>query len=176
MNKNWLWDINFTTAQAKNILGRPKHKDFLAVASLLFSRNNDPRVVFGQYIGPLLFCRQWSQIKKRMSKDKWNTQRIIFWQAVFEKLKEKYQRKGVVLREKKEKIRDDICKEIGAQIRNVRQKEGFSQQELADKLRVSQQIISRIESGGENISLITLKNILEVFGKKFNLKFNKEGE
>jgi len=44
--------------------------------------------------------------------------------------------------------------------------EGFSQKELAQKLRISQQIISRIESGRENISLLTLEKVAAALGKK----------
>jgi len=72
-----------------------------------------------------------------MNKDKWSSQRIIFWQAIFENLKKKYQEKGISLRQKGKKVRDDICKEVDSQIRKIRQEKGIYQKALADKLSIS---------------------------------------
>lgn len=163
--------MKLSDVQVKRILKNPQHKEFIYIASLLLLRNNEPAIIFKEYLNPLLFCKSWPQIKKRMRKDKWDSQRIVFWQAIFEKLREKYQKQGIVFREKKQGVRDNICKEIGNRIRQIRHEEGFSQKVLADKLGVSQQFISRIEKGRENISVVALKNIFQVLGKKLNLAF-----
>jgi DNA-binding XRE family transcriptional regulator len=155
----WLWDRNLSVSEAKEILKNPEHREFISLAALLLSRNNEPHRVFKEYLDPLLFCKRWAEIKKRMNKDKWNEQRVFFWQTIFEKLKEKYKKQGISLRERRLEFKDDICREIGLKLREIRQKKGLSQKTLAEKLGVSQQLISRIENGRENISLITLKNI-----------------
>ncbi|MFH1504801.1 MAG: helix-turn-helix transcriptional regulator [Candidatus Omnitrophota bacterium] len=171
MSNNWLWDTKLTESEVKKILKDPKHRRFAIITSMLLLRNNEPKIIFKNYLDTLLFCKSWPKIKKQMNKDKWGSQRIIFWQAIFENLRNKYQKKGVSLRQKGEKVRDDICKEVGCQIREIRQEKGISQKALADKLDISQQIISHIEKGYGNISLITLKKIFQVLGKNISLKF-----
>jgi len=171
MKKDWLWDRKLGIAEAKKILGNPQHKEFIYIAALLFARKNEPEVVFKEYIKPLLFCRYWPKIKKQMRRDKWNEQRIIFWQAIYEKLLEKCQKKGIRFRKETKAVRDNLCREIGEEIRRIRKEKGLFQKELAEKLKVSQQLVSRIERGKENVSLITLKNIARVLDRKIKINF-----
>ena len=42
---------------------------------------------------------------------------------------------------------------------------------LAEKLHISQQMISRIESGRENVSLLTLNKIAQELGVKVSINF-----
>jgi DNA-binding XRE family transcriptional regulator len=172
MSKNWLWDRKLNVSEARKILKNPEHKDFISLAALLLARNNEPQVVFREYLEPLIFCKRWAEIKKRMSKDKWQSQRIVFWQTIFEKLKEKYKKQGIPLREKRTEFKDDICREIGQKLREIRQEKGLSQKALAGRLGVSQQLISRIENGKENISLIILKNIVNALDKKVKIELS----
>lgn len=169
MKENWLWDRRISLSSAKRILKQPKHKKFTLLASLLFARNNNPKKVFKQYIDPLLFCKYWAPIKKRMHKDKWNDPRIIFWQAIYERLLDKYRSQGITFRKEAPQPLAAICEMLGKQIRDIRKKQGLSQKKLAEKMGVSQQLISRIEKGGENVSLITLKNISDALGKKVTI-------
>ena len=171
MNRDWLWDRKLSISQAKKILGNPEDKKFILLAALLLARKNEPREVFKELIEPLTFCTHWPTIKKRMGRDKWGSQRIIFWQAIYETLREKYRKKGVKLKEKREGVRDDFCKEVGGELRKIRKEKGLSQKALAEKLGISQQVISRIEKGKENISLITLKNVFRALGKKPKINF-----
>ena len=57
------------------------------------------------------------------------------------------------------------------EIRRVRRQEGLSQEQLAQKADISQQLVSRIEKGKENISLITLKKISCALGRKAEFRF-----
>lgn len=169
MKENWLWDRKISLSCAKKILKHPAHKKFILLASLLFARKNNPKEVFKEYIDPLLFCECWALIKKRMRKDKWNEPRIIFWQAIYERLLDRYRRRGVSFRKEAPQPKAAICKMLGKQIRAIREKQGLSQKKLAEKMGVSQQLISRIEKGGENTTLITLKNISDALGKKVTI-------
>lgn len=173
MKNDWLWDRKLTIAEAKRILKAPDHKNFSLIASLLFSRKNEPREVFGEYIEPLLFCKNWAVIKRRMRKDEWNQPRIIFWQAIYEKLQEKYRRKGIVFRKESPLVKDTLCKTVGGEIRKIRKQKGLSQKALAEKLGFSQQLMSRVEQGKENLSLITLKRISGALGRKVEVTFVK---
>ncbi|MBU2568162.1 MAG: helix-turn-helix domain-containing protein [Elusimicrobia bacterium] len=61
---------------------------------------------------------------------------------------------------------DELCKSIGDRIKGIRNQKGLTQKQFAKKLKVSQQLISRIESGRENISIITLKNIAKALNTR----------
>jgi DNA-binding XRE family transcriptional regulator len=170
MKDNWLWDRKISDAGAKKILKKPQSKDFFAMAALLLSRKNTPAEVFKNYLDPLVFCRHWNEIKRKMRQDKWNEPRIVFWEAVYEKLIDKYRKKGIVFR-KKASAREPLCEAIGKKIAAIRRQQGLSQKEMALKLRVSQQLISRIESGRENVSLLTLSNVVAALNKKVKVDF-----
>ena len=90
---------------------------------------------------------------------------------MYERLHKRYRERGIRFKEKKEGFRDELCKRVGDDIRKIRKEKELSQRALAEKLGVSQQLISRIEQGKENISLITLKNIFNGLGKKIRIGF-----
>ncbi len=76
------------------------------------------------------------------------------------------QEQGVSIRVRREA--GDIPERINiAQlIKKQRQQSGYTQEELAKKLGVIQQYISRVEGGRENICISTLKRFAEVFHKQ----------
>ena len=168
MKSNWLWDRKTSVNEVKKILRNPKNEKFLKFAALLLSRENSPKEVLSKYLRPINFCRNWRLIKKVMRKDNWNEPRIEFWQAIYEKLLEKYRRKKIQINgfEKEVKPIDELCQAVGGKIENIRKQKGFTQKQLAKKMKVSQQLISRAESGRENISLITLKKIVSSLGSE----------
>ena len=57
------------------------------------------------------------------------------------------------------------------ELRKVRKQLHLSQEELAKKMSVKREFISRIESGRQNVTLDTLYRIAEVTGKQFHLSF-----
>ena len=170
MKRDWLWDRNISESQARRIFARPKHRRFLTLSALLLARKNVPREVFGRYINRLDFCRNWPRIKREMRRDKWNEPRIEYWQAIYEKLKENYNKKGIEILERKKVVTvNKFCEKIGREIKQARKKMGLTQANLAKKLGIKQQMISRIESGQENPSLITLKKIADKLGLAITL-------
>ena len=166
LSRDWLWDRNMPLAKAISILRNPKDLHFLFLSSLLLSRKNTPKEVFKNYLKPADFLRNWNRIKQQMRKDSWNNPRIEFWQAIYEKLREKYKRKRIPIpkESKPVKSQDEFCRLIAEKIKSVRKQKGLTQNELAKKLKVSQQVISRIEKGRENISVLTLKKIVDGLG------------
>jgi DNA-binding XRE family transcriptional regulator len=58
---------------------------------------------------------------------------------------------------------------LANQIRDIRQKQQLTQKTLAEKAKMSQSVIARIESGENGISLDTLNRIASVFGKRVEL-------
>jgi DNA-binding XRE family transcriptional regulator len=171
MNRDWLWDRKTSLTETKRIFKDPQHKNFISFSALLLLRKNDPREVFAEYIDPLLFCQNWPKIKKKMRQDQWGSKRIVFWQAMYEKLVEKYRKQGIRFRGKQKILPVDICKDVGQKIRQARKAEGLSQKALAERIGISQQLISRIEKGRENLSLVTLKKVVSSLRKKVDIAF-----
>lgn len=64
-------------------------------------------------------------------------------------------------------------KYISAQmeVRKLRIKTGLTQSDLAKKMNVKREFISRIESGNQNITLATLLKIATATGKEFKFSF-----
>ena len=60
---------------------------------------------------------------------------------------------------------------LGKLIKELRENEGLTQEELAKKLETTKSAISRLENHTENIRLITLEKIAETFGKTLNISF-----
>lgn len=170
MKNNWLWDRKITDGEAKKILKKPGAENFITMAALLLSRKNESRDVFKNYISPLAFCKYWPSIKRKMRQDKWADPRIVFWQAIYEKLMTRYREKGMSFRQESP-AREKFCEAIGKKMSVVRRGQGLSQKQLAKKIGISQQVISRIESGGENVSLITLTRIARALDKKIEINF-----
>jgi len=54
-------------------------------------------------------------------------------------------------------------------IKELRLKEGMTQEELADKMHTKKSVISRMENHSEDIRLSTLGKVAEVFGKRLQI-------
>jgi DNA-binding XRE family transcriptional regulator len=169
--QDWLWDRKITVKKAKAILSDPKNEHFISLSSLLLSRKNTPKEVFENYLRPREFLINWNRIKRQMRKDSWNNPRIEFWQAIYETVKKKYEKRGIHIPKEVSlaKPQDEFCKIIADKIKVVRIQKGLTQTSLARKLKVSQQMISRIEQGRENVSLLTLKKIVDCLGANLEL-------
>jgi len=170
MRSDWLWDRKISDAKAKKVLKNPDSEGFFAMAALLLSRNNEPQKVFNGYLNPIVFCRHWPAIKRRMRQDKWSEPRIVFWQAIYEKLSDRYRKKGMVFRQDAP-AKKEFCETTGKKMAAIRREEGLSQKELAKIIGISQQVISRIESGAENISLTTLTRVAGALKRKVEINF-----
>lgn len=169
---DWLWDRNIPPQKVKNILMDERHPKFTELAALLLARKNTPKEVFKQYLPRDTFFRNWQRIKKKMRQDKWTEDRIIFWQAIYEKLAEIFREEGITIRPFKAiSPGDELFRDVGEQIKNLRKQAGLTQSGLAQKLGVSQQVISRVESGRDNVSLLTIKQVVGALGHKVMVQF-----
>ncbi len=59
---------------------------------------------------------------------------------------------------------------IGVLLRQAREREGITQEEIARKLNTKKSAISRIENHSENIRLSTLRKYAEALGKEIRLE------
>lgn len=167
MRPEWLWDRNISVKEIQNVLKDPEHERFSELAALLLSRNNAPKEIFGQYLDKKIFVQNWARIKRRMRTNAWNDPRIIFWQAVYQKLALEFKREGIPIRpSKQEKIKDNLIQQVAQMVRTRRQAMDLTQSELAEKIGISQQIISRIEKGRDNMRLLTLEKVFRFLGEQ----------
>jgi len=160
MPKAWQWDVGRSDEEIRQVLKNPKHPSFLYYASLLLARTNVPKEVFGEYLGVKDFCVQWQKIKRRMRKDQLNLDRIQFWEAIYHHLKKGLKADGVVLRQPSRLPRQDSLRaRVGKRVREIRLSRKITQAGLARGAGLTQQFVSKIEKGTENVSLDTLERI-----------------
>jgi DNA-binding XRE family transcriptional regulator len=165
MKTNWLWDSRLEENEVRKILKDVNNPKFDIYAEKLFSRVSDPKVVFS-IIDKVTFCKKWPSIKKRMRKDRWLMDKVAFWQTIYERIFEGLKRQGIKIRQSQEvKIPQERMK-LAQEIKDIRVRLGYTQSDIAQKLGVIQQYISKIENGHENFSVDTLKRIADVFDKR----------
>lgn len=156
------WDRKITKNEAKKILKDDSSARFVELAAILLSGSGDPKEVFSDYLDKLIFCRNWNRIKKQMRKNKWNDNRIIFWDTVYEVAAKDIGKEA--LRTKKSIAITQEVEPVGKKIREARKRLGWTQKELAKRTRISQQTISLVENGRTNISLKMLKKVTDALG------------
>lgn len=54
---------------------------------------------------------------------------------------------------------------LGNKLRDLREKSGFKLKEIAEKIGVSSQYLSRVEKNGQKVSVYQLTQILQAIGK-----------
>ena len=62
---------------------------------------------------------------------------------------------------------------LAHKLAEIREKSRLTQSALAKKMGVSQQLVSRIESGSDNLTLETLIKFLDLFGVCMKIHFEK---
>ena len=162
MKINWLWDTRLTESRVKKILKNERNPRFFIYAEKLFSRISDPQIAFS-FVSREVFCRNWPVIKERINRDTWNRGRADFWQNIYGNISEQFRLKDA---QKQVVAVSSDRKSIAEQIKSIRVQMGYTQTEMAKKLGVIQQYISKLEAGRENLTVDTLKHIADVFEKK----------
>ncbi len=153
MKINWLWDMQVKEGHVQKILKNPYDPEFYIFAEKLFARVKDPQLAF-EYVDKKTFTRTWLSIKKRILKDAWAKPAVDFWQNVYASEMAHHQQFN-----------------LARAIKTTRLKKNLTQNELADRLGVIQQHISRIESGQENVTFHTLQRLAQAFNTRLIVKF-----
>ena len=65
---------------------------------------------------------------------------------------------------------------VGEKIKNIREKRGYSQEQLAEKMNINRNTISKIENGKFNLSLDYLSEFSWFLDFEFQLKENKNNK
>jgi len=170
MKSEWLWDSKLTERKAAQILKDPKDPRFLLVAEKLIGRLSPPKKIF-QFLDKKFFCQNWFRIKKRLKQDAWMEEKVIFWQMIYESLLKELKAQGFKIRTSASSLPNETQQAVARQIRQIREQKKYTQSQLAQKLGVIQPYISRIESGRENCSVETLREVAKALGKKLTIKF-----
>ena len=166
MATHWLWDTRgLSKEKVKKILLDEKDPRFLIYAERLLSRTFDPAMVL-TLINKKTLCEKWPAIKKRMQKDRWRSDQVLFWQTIYERLHEKLISQGIKIRHPAIFPVPPEGRQLADQIRRIRKRLGYTQKDVAKKLGVIQQYVSQLESGCENVSLSTLKRIADAFDRR----------
>ena len=168
MKTNWLWDTRLSETRVKKILKDEGNPRFYIYAEKLFSRISNSQTAFS-YIPQEVFYRHWPVIKQRINKDAWSRGRADFWQNVYNRIREQLKAKEAQL------VAAGISPErisVAQQIRNIRVQLGYTQEEMAKRLGVIQQFVSKLETGRENLTVDTLKRIADVFDKKLVIQLD----
>jgi len=160
MKTNWLWDTSLSETRVKKILKNERNPRFYIYAEKLFSRISNPETAFS-YVPKEVFCRHWPIIKQRIDKDTWNKGKADFWQKIYDQIVAQLDIHGSALSERLS---------IAQQIKENRLHLGYTQAEMAKKMGVIQQFISKLETGRENLTIDTLKRIADVFEKKLIIR------
>jgi DNA-binding XRE family transcriptional regulator len=168
MVKSWQWDVKRTNEEIRRILKNPKHPNFFYYAALLLIRTNVPREVFDHYLKKEDFCVEWHSIKRRMKKDRLSHDRIQFWEEIYRHVKEGLRDQGVKFRKPANRVTGNSLRaQVGKRIHQIRQSKKMTQAELAQEAGLTQQFLSKIERGTENISLDTLERIQKSLKEHF---------
>lgn len=170
MEINWLWDSRLSQAQIKNILEDQENPRFYIYAEKLLSRVSDPQKVFS-LIDRKTFCQTWPVLKKRLQKDSWLAQRIDLWQMVYRRLSQQLKDKGIKIRQASKRQVPQQRMAVAKQIKDLRLRLGYSQKNMAERIGVIQQYLSRVEKGDENLTVDTLSRIAQVFHKHLIVRF-----
>ncbi|MDP2929729.1 MAG: helix-turn-helix transcriptional regulator [Candidatus Omnitrophota bacterium] len=160
------WDRKTTKQEALSILKDDSDPRFTEYASLVLSRVGKPKEVFTAYLDKMVFLRNWRRIKRKMRKDRWNDTRTIFWDEVYNVLSQDVDKKQ--LKEKRVPVSEE-AKRVGEIIKAARQEKRLNQKELAVAADMSQQLVSFLENGYLNVSLSTLRKVLDVLGLDFSI-------
>lgn len=171
MKINWLWDSRLSEEEVKKVLKDENNPRFNIYLRKLLSRASDPQMVFN-LVERVLFCKRWPVVKKQMQKNKWLDSKVVFWQTIYQRVYKRLKERGIKVRQHEDKEISLDREKVAEQIKDIRIKLGYSQKDLANKLGVVQQYISKIENGRENISIDSLKKIANVLGKKVIIKLS----
>ena len=79
--------------------------------------------------------------------------------------------RGYSKKDRKEIIERVRYLEAAMELRRLRKQLHLSQEQLAKKISVKREFISRVESGRQNVTLETLYRIAQATGREFTLSF-----
>lgn len=155
--KKYFWSLNpKAIRETENIIRNPDHPRYPEKMFVILSRCDKPKELFS-IIGKEGFIESWPKIRRYWIKRRQAEDFRTWWETVYEELTKKEGQKGRP---------SEIFRRIGEIITNKRIENGLSQKDLADRTRLKQPDISRVEQGKANITLETLIRLCRVLDIK----------
>lgn len=167
-----IWSYSgLSDEELRGILSDPDHQQFVSIAARLLESSLDVDRVF-EYLDPEVFARNFERIKKSMGQGEQALKHRRFWGRMAEQGRKKLgiEEESPDEGKSESSSASESAERIGQRIRKLRREEGISQSELADRLDVSRQVISRLENGKHNPSFEKIKRVLGALGYKPNLE------
>ena len=65
---------------------------------------------------------------------------------------------------------------LGKKIRELRKARGWTQRQLASAVKITPEYVSKIETGKQSVSIMTLEQIAEALSMELIVDFSKKGE
>ncbi|MFH0881341.1 MAG: helix-turn-helix transcriptional regulator [Lentisphaerota bacterium] len=161
MGPIYFGDKNLSETEIRKILGNAADKRFTRFAAMLLDRAPAGEVF--QWLAKEDFCRSWQGIRRQLKKNRWAAEDLGYWEKVYEILKRELRAQGVEIR-RPVRPQSKLLAGIGEAMRKARKERGISQAALAKKAGMKQVAISRIESGQENITVLTWQKLATALG------------
>lgn len=152
--KPYFWDLSEAAlAETERILRDPAHPKFARRMVTLLSRCDKPKDVFS-LIDKKQFAEAWPKIRKEWKRTNQASDFRDWWETVYEGLLEEKNMKRVPAGLASTKLRL-----IGERIKMARVLKGWSQEDLATRVKLKQTDISAIENGRKNFTFETLERL-----------------
>lgn len=155
--EKYFWSLNpKAIRETEKIIRDPDHPRHPEKMFVILSRCDKPRELFSM-IGKEGFIKGWPRIRRYWIRCRQAEDFRAWWETVYEELTKRAGQKSRP---------PEIFRRIGKIVANKRIENGLSQKDLADRTRLKQPDISRIEQGKTNITLDTLIRICRVLDIK----------
>lgn len=169
----------FSDEELRSILDDPGDEHFVVLAARLLEATDDLEET-AEYLEPSLLRRHYHRIRTSMGGSLKQRERRRHWDA---RLLETSESDGSSDETDLDSSpspdgeqpssdgtsSDHSAKEVGRQIRELRKREGLTQQALGERLNVSRQAISKVELGEENVTIERLQRIMKALGYQVKL-------
>lgn len=152
----YFWSLNEQALKdTEKILKNPTHSQYLSRAFTLLSRCDKPKELFS-LMSRQQFLETWPQIRRYWQKKGQAKDFCVWWETIFEELTGSTKK---IVGELPEEL-----KKIGKIIQEARTGKGWSQADLSIKTGIIQPLISNVEKGKSNLTVLTLVRLCKVLG------------
>ena len=159
--RKYFWELNEKTLlNIEKVLGNPRHPKFTGRIFTLLSRCDSPDELFS-VLGKEQFIEAWPRIRQYWAKNPQAQDFKAWWETVYERLLEK---EGIQMVPKGQPMA--VLAKIGKTLKKTRLQKGWSQSDLAHRVRMRQPDISAIEKGMKNMTIETLARLCKILGIK----------
>lgn len=151
--KKYFWSLNpRAIRETEKIIRDPGHPRYSEKMFVILSRCDKPKELFS-IIAKKGFIENWPKIRSYWIRRRQAEDFRAWWETVYEELIKREGQKGSP---------SGLFKNLGEIIRAKRIENGLSQKDLANRARLKQPDISKIEQGKANITLETLIKLCRI--------------